>query len=177
MRRWKAIICTLLLVAVQACAQRAQVPPESLTPFVRSFYDWYVPLALRDHQGPAASIVLAHRASAFSSELVTALAADSEAQARAPGEIVGLDFDPFLAAQDPCERYEVGGATRRGQSYWVDVYSVCSGKRSEQPDVVAELVARDSSWVFVNFHYPSQPRSDLIATFRLLRQGRTRRVP
>jgi hypothetical protein len=37
---------------------------------------------------------------AFSPELASKLKEDLAAQEKSPGEIVGLDFDPFLNAQD-----------------------------------------------------------------------------
>jgi hypothetical protein len=46
--------------------------------------------------------------SQFESGLLAALKEDVAAQAAAKGEIVGLDFDPFLNTQDPAESYEVG---------------------------------------------------------------------
>jgi len=109
--------------------------------------------------------------SSLDSELACALEADSAAQANALGEIVGLDFDPFLNTQDPYDRYAVGKVTRKGQRCLVDVYGVHSGKRSDRPDVVPELVRRHGSWVFMNFHYPRE-RTDLLSILKRLRQKR-----
>ena len=101
----------------------------------------------------------------LSEELSTALRADSQAQANVPREIVGLDFDPFLNSQDPCENYEVGEIATHDRGYTVEVYSVCSGKRSQRPDVIGEVTRRDSSWVFTNFLYPAV-ESDLLTVLK-----------
>src|ERR1051325_600832 len=75
--------------------------------FVQEFYSWYVPVAAKSRSGRASDLALSSLASAFESSLVRQLKEDSDAQAKVSGDIVGLDFDPFLAAQDPCQRYEV----------------------------------------------------------------------
>ncbi|MHB8540507.1 MAG: hypothetical protein ACYDCD_06140 [Candidatus Acidiferrales bacterium] len=80
---------------------------------------------------------------------------DSDASKKANGEIVGLDFDPFLASQDPGKRYQVGRVTRDGDSYRVEVFGVRFGRKSEKVDVVPEVVRKKGHWLFVNFHYPN----------------------
>ena len=64
-----------------------------------------------------------------------------------------MDFDPFLNSQDLSERDVVESITHKGDSYWVEVYAMVSGKKSENPVVVPELVFKDRRWVFVSFHY------------------------
>ncbi|MGA2502201.1 MAG: hypothetical protein ABSH20_31040 [Tepidisphaeraceae bacterium] len=145
---------------------------DSARDFAQKFYSWYVPIALNEHAGPAWDFVLKQRSSSFSPELLRALREDSAAQAKSPGEIVGLDFDPFLDSQDPEDRYEVGKVTRKGDSYWVEVFGVRSGKRMEPAAVLAELVRKNGHWTFVNFHYPDPNGSDLLSTLKLLREDR-----
>jgi ribosomal protein L21E len=145
---------------------------DSARDFAQKFYSWYVPIALNEHAGPASDLALKHRSSAFSPELLRALKEDSAAQANSPGEIVGLDFDPFLNSQDPEDRYEVGKVTRKGDSYWVEVYGVRSGKRMEPVAVLAELVRRNGHWTFVNFHYPGPHGTDLLSLLKRLREER-----
>ncbi len=139
--------------------------------FVRAFYDWYTSVALEDQPIPAWNAVIEHRASTLSPELFRGLKDSADAQAKAEGEIAGLDFDPFLNSQDPCERYEVGTASQVGRGYRVDVHSVCSGIRSQQPDVVAEVAVRNGSLVLVNFHYPRE-QTDLQTLLMRLREDR-----
>ena len=156
-----------LLLAVALYAPQAQAHSEEAQ-FVQAFYDWYVPIALRNSRNPAWYVVLTDRARLLDSNLVRELKADSAEQAKATEGVVGLDFDPFLNTQDPDDHYVVGKTTRQGKSSFVDVYSVRSGKRSDKPDVIAELTRQGTSWVFVNFHYPNI-RTDLLSTLKGLR--------
>jgi hypothetical protein len=60
---------------------------------------------------------------------VKGLKEDLAASKKSPGEIVGLDFDPFLNAQDIAERYLVGKITPKGDHYWVEVFGVWGGRK------------------------------------------------
>ena len=113
----------------------------------------------------------------LSSNLLRALKDDSDAQAKASGEIVGLDFDPFLNTQDPCEHYEVGEIVQQEQTYRAQILGVCSGKKNEKPDVIAQVERQSGHWVFVNFDYPGLERqypssANLLATLKALQEER-----
>jgi hypothetical protein len=161
-------VIDFLLLAVAPCAVQAQAPIGEAR-FVQSFYDWYVPIALRDSKRPAWYVVLTDRATVLDSELVRALKADSAVRANAAEGVVGLDFDPFLNTQDPDDRYVVGKVTRQGKRSLVEVYSVRSGKRSDKAVLIAELTSQRGSWVFVNFHYPNI-RTDLLNVLEVGKQ-------
>ncbi len=171
--------CLLLLTSPQFLHAQTKTDRENFKPlrdFVQSFYDWYVPLAQGENSVTASDLALKYQTSAFSPELYQALKEDSEAQAKAT-EIVGLDFDPFLNTQDPCEHYEVGKIARKGEIYKIDVHSVCSGKKSKEPAVVPEVMRKNGRWVFMNFVYENlikqYPNSaDLMSMLKLLRQER-----
>jgi hypothetical protein len=97
---------------------------------------------------------------------------DYDASAKSPDEIVGLDFDPFLNTQDPCERYEVGKVTMHGTDRAsAEIYSVCEGKRSPKPDVIADVVFANGRWQFDNFHYPDS-HEDLLSVLKKLKKDR-----
>jgi len=149
-------------------APASAVPPRQ---FVQEFYDWYVPFAAWQTEGPAWSGMPAAREQAISPELLAALKKDAAAGADAE-EIVGLDYDPFLNAQDPCERYEAGPATPSGAGYRVEVFGVCGGERHPTADVVAELQPRGRTWVFTNFRDPAHDGGDLRSMLRRLEQDR-----
>jgi hypothetical protein len=139
--------------------------------FVQEFYDWYVPIA-RD-SADSWAIVRARRGPSLRPALVRALEADFAAQAADRTAVVGLDGDPFLNAQEPCERYEAGAATRHGGGYLVTVFAVCGGRRETAPSLVAELAPARGSWAFANVRYPTS-RTDLLALLRRLRETRER---
>jgi len=175
MRRF-SVAASLLLLAAAICASQAPVDnsgqtADSAKDFVQRFYDWYVPQARKTQAEPAWGAALKYKRDAFSSALFQALKEDSEAQAKVSDDIVGLDFDPFLNTQDPCDRYEVGAVNPQERGYRVDIYGVCSGKRKARPDVVAQLARQGDSWAFTNFLYPSI-HTDLLATLRTLREER-----
>src|SRR5690349_11376036 len=86
-----------LILPAHAMAQVAPEPQDSSScrRFVQQYYDWYVPLIQKTRNGPASDVALRRRPEVFNPSLFRALKVDSEASARAKGEIVGLDFDPF----------------------------------------------------------------------------------
>jgi len=123
--------------------------------FVKSFYSWYVPLALQEMERPASDIALQLKGHLFSPELRKALKADSAAQAKVTDDIVGLDFDPFLNSQDPAHNYKIGKTEKKGTHFFVNIHAVLQpGRLNSKPDVVAELSLRDDRWEFVDFWYP-----------------------
>jgi hypothetical protein len=139
--------------------------------FVESFYRWYVPIAVADHKGPADAIALKERRGLFSSELYRALKADNDAQARTPSELVGLDSDPFLNTQDPCERFAIGSVKRRRDLYRVEVFAVCDGTRHDRPIALADVRMTSGHWEFVDFYHDGG-KGGLLATLRLLSKDR-----
>jgi len=167
----------LLVLALASAAPAAAAPPTeaSCRAFVQKFYDQYRSFAQKEHKGRACDLAVRARPSLFSPELRRRLEADSAAQARSKEEIVGLDFDPFLNAQDFASRYVVRNVVRHGQGYRAEVYGSNEGKQGTKPDVMPELVRRGSGWMFVSFHYPGadgHPKSDLLSVLRQLREDR-----
>jgi hypothetical protein len=131
----------------------------------------YLPEVLKANEAPAWNVALKFRREAFSVTLFRALKEDSDAQARASGEIAGLDFDPFLNTQDPCDRYRVGAVASQGAGFRVAIYGMCSGRRDERPVVIAEVERQRGSWVFADFLYPTI-RTDLLRTLKALKAER-----
>jgi hypothetical protein len=171
------LILGLLAAATGSLGQTSRLsePAKSCRDVAQSFYDWYVPMALKEKEMSSSDVAVRDKASLFSPELVRALNEDSQAQKKTEDEIVGLDFDPFLNTQDLAQHYVLRNVTAKGDKCMVDVHSVESGQVSPKPDVVAELARKDGKWVFVNFHYgKSQESSDenLVAILRKLRQDR-----
>lgn len=121
--------------------------------FVQSFYDWYAPIADKE-SGGAMENIMKKKGNLFSSELRTRLLEDSAAQAKSKGEIVGLDFDPFLNTNsDVAKKYLATRVVQKGNDYWVDVHGVFAGKKSAAPTVTPAVGFLNGKCVFVNFHY------------------------
>lgn len=159
--------CVLLVTACTSRGDKASRSSDAIAPeeFVQRFYDWYSPLARETSHGPAWNVVLNDSSALLSAELATALRTDSASQAAASGEIAGLDFDPFLNSQDPCEEYSAGLATHVGDDQLVEVYAVCGGAKGSIPDAVMELQPSNKSWVIRNVRYPNL-NSDLLTVLK-----------
>ena len=173
-------ICIALAASVfataprSANAQRTSPAADSVQRVVQSFYDWYVPFAQRYH-GRAWMPALNYGRIRFSRELTRALRQDSVAQARAGNEIDGLDGDPFLNAQDPCDRYTVRSAKQKTSMWLLEIVGSGGCARHSKPDVIAEVSAGHDTLTFVNFIYPDSTGGDLLSLLRLLHPARRAR--
>jgi hypothetical protein len=162
-------------VAVMASAwlrpAGAASPEAEAKAFVQKFYDAYMPVVQAEKEAPASNYVVEKMSGVLDPVLLAGLKEDMAAAAAAPeGELVGLDFDPFLDAQDPADRYEVTSVSKKGTTYLADVYCVTEGKRSDKPCVVPELVQDNGTWRFVNFDYPEG--GDLLTVLKDLKAER-----
>jgi hypothetical protein len=119
---------------------------------------------------PALEFALKNKRSAFASNLVLQLE-DGMAQAQHEEEPF-LGFDPVLNSQDPAPSYVVESVATEGNSCLAKIL-VSQGKKSESPDVIAELVLKDERWLFMNFHYPNSEDSgskDLLSMLAFLQK-------
>jgi hypothetical protein len=156
----KAVCRSLVLVAVlqsgyYAQARNHQELQETCRNEVQAFYNWYVKNSPQDDAGPAWELALQNKNYEFDLELVRAFRALHD-QAQTGGN-TALDLDPFLNSRDPGERYAVQGVTAKDGACWAQVYGIWPGavRKSDKPDVVAELAQKKGGWIFVNFHYPT----------------------
>jgi hypothetical protein len=170
--RLRILIAGLLFVAAPAfAAEPATAAPTGTEAraFVQAFYDWYVKGVIDS------DAALKKKPAYFSPELTQALKADEAAAAKSPDEVVGLDFDPFLNAQDVCSPYKAGAVKQVGDAYEVEVLGSCADLKPGQPDVVVRLMRHGASWMFTDFIYPArddQPQQDLFAILKALQQER-----
>ena len=172
----KAILSCVLLFVVASGPLCSQTPAtskcaDSARLFVQHFYDWYVPLANKESNEPTSSVAIRERSGLFSGELLVLLKEDAAAEAKADGYSVGLDFDPFLNSQDPSDRYDIGSIAPKTDGCLVSIVGTRYGKRSTQPDVIAEIAYRESRWVFTDFRYPDSGE-DLVQILEALRRDR-----
>jgi len=146
-------VATLSVAAADSAAQ-----------FAQAFYDWYA------SGGARFEVTVRDSAMFFGPELLNGLQEDLAAQAKNPGDIVGLDWDPFVASQDPCAAYRVGQPRIEGSHVLVPVS--CSDASAGVPAVVAEVARAAPSWVFVNFRHGSDTGS-VLTDLAELRRGRS----
>jgi hypothetical protein len=167
----RAAIILLALSFLSASAAWAdEAAQKRASEFAQKFYDWYVPIANKESKTPSSDQAIAKRGALFDPPLLRALKIDAEAARKSPGDIVGLDFDPFLASQDPDNKYVAGDVTESTGRYLVSVYGVRKGKRAAKPDIVAELKPVKDTFVFTNFRYGAD--GDLVAILKSLADER-----
>ncbi|HVM42010.1 MAG TPA: hypothetical protein VMT77_00805 [Gemmatimonadales bacterium] len=134
--------------------------------FVQSFYGWYKQVGERYEDAVADS------PGWFAPALVAAMRLDNAASRANPSEVVGLDWDPFLDTQDPCDPYQVTGTSRRGDTVLAAVNGMCNDRPPQvEPDVIAEVRFVGRRWVFVDFRHVGNPGS-LVQDLRILAASR-----
>jgi hypothetical protein len=167
--------CLFVLIGIFSGPALAQAPvrraeSSACRKFVQEFYDWYSPLARKSTREPAWNLALQRKPEAFGADLLKALKIDSEAAAHAKGDIVGLDFDPFVGGQDPADHYQARGVSWQGETCLIEVWSAAEAK-SKKPDAIAEVVLAGGHWEFQNFRYP-ESNSNLLSVLATLRAAR-----
>jgi hypothetical protein len=145
--------------------------------FVQGFYDWYFDRLNSQNKGQskatAVDDVVRLKPELLTARLRQMLKEDRDAASKSAGEIVGLDFDPYINAQDWEGKYSVEGATVNGGNCRASVWGTDAGKKREMVDPELELTV--GKWVFVNFHYPGEldtRNENLIAVLTGLREDR-----
>lgn len=169
-------ILTLAIFPLTAIAQHTEETP-SCKQFAQNFYSWYVPLTQKETNIPAFAVALQHRPAVFDPLLLRALKADFQAQQQAKGELVGIDFDPFVGSQDPTDRYDLRNIRVSGDRCSVEVWRNSpndTSQKSEKPDAVAKLSRRSGRWFFEDFQYPDMNAAlmQVLDTLRKERQSK-----
>jgi len=147
------------ILTVSATAQDRSRPQDihSCIRFAAEFFRWYAPLTQMRLDGPAFRVAIEQKPASFAPELLRALQIDSQAQAKAKGEIVGIDFDPFVGSQDPADHYAIRNATERDNMCTVEVWRDSTHDNAatpQHPDAIAEL-GFSAGWQFTDFKYPT----------------------
>jgi hypothetical protein len=139
---------------VEVAARDAVADSASARRFLAAFYSQYLqsrPEVPRD--APAWHVVLTEHTEVFGDRLLEALRNDRDRWAAAPeGVSAGLEFDPMLGTQDPCDAYEQGSVGIRDGRVSVELR--CSAPNSPV-DAVAELERFMGAWRIVDFYYPT----------------------
>ncbi|MBY0548287.1 MAG: YbjP/YqhG family protein [Candidatus Obscuribacterales bacterium] len=169
------MICGVLISACAGeCKPESKITAAECRKFTQEFYDWY---SVQAAKTPPISIekTVKYKNGLFGPELTKLLLEDSKAQNAVNGEIVGLDFDPFLSTNaEPAEAYTAGPVTKRGESFRIPIFATYSGKKQVKPIAVSEVTQSNGRKVFANFHYvDSSPENEnLIAILKALAKER-----
>jgi hypothetical protein len=141
---------------------------DSARRLVQRFYDWYVPRAADPKDRDMFMEAATHGPLPFDTQLVRWLRIDSTARARAKDEVDGLDGDPYLNAQDPCEVYSAQSAVASGPSFLVSVLGHGGCPKHERPDVVVEIARRRGRWTILEFRDPARNNEGTIPLLKRL---------
>lgn len=162
--------------AVKPKAPKQNTQAQAAQAFVQGFYDWYVETSKRSHDQWPMDAALKSRRWPMSEAIIAGLKADEAAAAKDPDEVVGIDFDPFLNAQDECFPYKAGQATQNGDRFEVQVFdskTACPGDPNPQlPTVIVQVEPHKGSWIFTDFIYPGPPQQDLLGVLKALKEER-----
>ena len=163
-----SVLFCLLVSPAHAQTARAGSSTDSARFVVQRFYDWYLPRAANPRKRDMLMEAAARGPLPFDRELIRWLRIDSTARARAKGEIDGLDGDPYLNAQDPCDAYTAQSATATDSSFLVPVLGHGGCARRKGPDVVVELTRRNGRWMVLEFRDPTRRNEGTIPLRRRL---------
>jgi hypothetical protein len=159
-------------VAVLAIGSlRAQSPSDSTERArvaVQQFYEWYLPREAKPDGRDMVMVAATKGPLVFDKEMVRWLRIDSLARARAKDDIDGLDGDPYLNAQDPCDRYRAESVQRQGARFLINVRGVGGCQAHSTPDVIVVLEASANRWTVRDFLDPREHNKELIALLREL---------
>jgi hypothetical protein len=147
---------------------RPSAQADSARKLVQRFYDWYVPRAAHPRGRDMIMEAGTHGPLPFDRELMRWLRIDSTARARAKGEIDGLDGDPYLNAQDACDRYSVQSAAAVGPVYLVSVLGHGRCEVHVRPDVLVEIGHQNGRWTILEFRDPSRHNEGTIPLLKEL---------
>jgi hypothetical protein len=166
----KLIVLSALALFAWSAGAATLHAADSPGKFVQDFYNWYVPLAKHSPNETSSDVALKKRSADFSAELKKALLEDSAAAAKSPGEIVGIDWDPFLNSQSTVDRCTIGNTTEKNGAFRVEVYDYLDGKKDKKPQIIAEVKSENGHWIFVNFWNPD--KGNLLDELRQLAKDR-----
>lgn len=143
-------------------AQPVANDKESARAFVQKFYDWYSALSNAEmpgkrHQLSPEQVLMRQRKKYFDDRLGNALRQYYAKPLK--DDDLGLDFDPFLNAQDTGPTYHACHVVQHGNKYTVELRDLKKGKPEKDLAyadllLMVELKKDNDHWVFTNFLYP-----------------------
>jgi len=168
----------IFLTTFSKVKAQASTEKENARVFVQKFYDWYNKLYntdLNDYKHKYSegliTYVFKNKQQYFDQSLLNPYNDYDKAEPKDADEIVGLDFDPIMNAQDNGEDYQTGSVKQMGDKYFINIHAGMAGHSrisilKERVIITAEVVKENDLWKFVNFQYPpvNGRKNDLITT-------------
>ena len=156
---------SLVLAPLDASAAQPEDASEaSARAFVQGFYDWYAGKVVAASKGKSAAgygfiDAVRQRPHGFSPELKRLLEEDVAAASKCPGEVVGLDWDPFLETQESPGAYAVGKVEKAAPGFRVSVGDR-KARGVRNPVAEADVAFVGGHWRFIDFvEEPTDPKS------------------
>ena len=146
-KKFKFFLVLSLLIPSLGFSEAKQT--DQAKDFVKKFYEVYL-----KQKGDLLTASLRNQKSSLSPELYALLREDVQANQKAKGEIVGLDFDPFLAGNDPGDIYKTNQIQTKPQSWWVQVLGFYKGQNTPCCEAWVEVVSEKGNLQISNIHYP-----------------------
>jgi hypothetical protein len=140
------------LIAMGSAGGPASAQTRSATEHVQEFFNWYTVQLVSDSGWP---VVHHNKPELLAPDLVTLLRANEAAKEKSPDQPVGLEWDPFVGVEEPCERYRAVEPPPQPIAL-VSVFEACRGRELER--VRIELTRRGDSWVMTNFFFVERGR-------------------
>jgi len=171
------VICTIAFadsLFAEATDSKYLKSTQTCHKFAQDFYNWYVPSQTKRGEAVTLKEIMTKKRDLFSGPLLEMLKEDNDAQSKAPGEIVGIDWNPFLNSQDPAEKYTVQNTDVLHDNCSAEIWSGRTiSTKKPKPDIVAKLKWIDDGWKFVNFYMPDDKYpTDLISALEKLKKSR-----
>jgi hypothetical protein len=170
------IIFSLLLISslVHANEYKYKKSTQTCQKFAQDFYSWYLPFLVKHGYGVTLKTIIKKKQDLFDGPLLQMLLEDHEAQSKFMGDLVGIDWDPFLNTQDPAQKYTVQNTSVLHDNCDAETWSGRTlATKDPKPDVIAKLKWVDGGWKFVNFDDPTKKSSiDLISALEEMRRAR-----
>jgi hypothetical protein len=158
-------LCIGSSLSAQSPANPAQ---DTVARAVQGFYDWYLPRFVKPGRLDVMMLAATSGPLPFDTILVHWLRIDSTARVRAKGKIDGLDGDPYLNAQDPCDTYSVQAIRPRGAELLVDVLGGGGCRAHQKADVTVVLGLKAGRWTILEFLDPSRHGEGVIPLIKRL---------
>ncbi len=137
---------------------------QSSLQFVQSFYDWYAAESTRSHTTSLLEYALQKRKNSFEQSLYKLLTADVEASKKSPGEIVGLDFDPFFNTNaEPAKSYQVRyHSIKSKDNDSLDILAISGSRKEFETIGTVNVTQKAGLWQISNIHYlkPETPENE-----------------
>lgn len=161
------MLCVIVVNMIAFSGLKAQAQANDKTTakaFVQGFYDWYVPLYNKfvpgkPNQIPSEKLALTRKKDCFDTKLFNALYGYYNTPTpKGAEDVLGIDMDPFLAAQDNGASYTVTQVKSKGNNFLLSIttepdYQPKGAKSKANSPVIVEVTKVNGHWKLTDLWY------------------------